>query len=276
MPGFQFSTIQVVPHDPGRHAAANVGVILYDPSRNIAYRKLTDNWQEVQRVTGFRYNPGSAEAAEQGPFDVEDAYLENLARDQFMDSLTVTPPKTLMPFDTYEKALRWAYGSQVSIAALADEKNGRPDAADMRLRKKIAGVHFPKGCYKHAYKFDLDRPPAMRFPNVFLANGEPYKALFAVSLAAASASAIVKKRICEIETIKKQTGTGATFAMCTIQAKQEIDKGKPHVRDSLDLAREWDVESITWDRVDWELAKIRRHVSPLKLQVAGHRDPAKP
>ena len=70
MPSCQFSAIQAIPSDLGAHTPANVGVILYDPSRNIAYRKLTDNWQEVFRITGFRYSPRDGEPAEQGPFSV--------------------------------------------------------------------------------------------------------------------------------------------------------------------------------------------------------------
>lgn len=265
MPSFQFSTIQVVPHDLGRHAYANVGVILYDPSENIAYRKLTDNWQEVYRITGFRYRPGAAEAAEQGPFDVEDNYLENLVKGQFMDSLRVTPPKSLMHFDTHRAALEWTYNSQVSIAALDGRKNGRADAASALLREKIALVRFPKWCYKSTYTFDLGRPPAMQFPNVFFADGKPYKALFAVSLSVPGSYATVKRRMCEVETIRRQAAAKPVFGMCTIQTKQEIDMGRPHVRDSLDLVKEWGVESIPWDKVDGELAEIRGIVSLPRL-----------
>ena len=269
MPSFQFSTIRVVPHDPGSHDSVNVGVILYDPARNVAYRRLTDNWQEVYRITGFRYKPGSAEAAVQGPFRVGDDYLENLVKSQFMDSLLVTPPKNLIPFDTHEEALEWTYNSQVSIAALGGAKNGRGDAADALLRKKIAAAHFPKGCYRQLHEFDLGRRPAMQFPNVFFKGGRPYKALFAISLAAPGSYATVKRRICEVVTIRKQADTDTIFGMCTIQAGKQIDRGLRHVRDSLDLAEEWEVESIPWDMVDGDLAKIRGAVSPPTLQVAG-------
>ena len=267
MPSCQFSTIQVVPDDPGRYASANVGVILYDPSENIAYRKLTDNWQEVRRITGFRYNPGAGEAAEQGPFDVEDNYLENLVRDQFMDSLRVTPPKNLMRFDTHREALEWTYNSQVSIAAAGGRRDGRADAAGALLREKIALARFPRRCYRPAYTFDLGRPAAMQFPNVFFADGRPYKALFAVSLSAPGSYDTVKKRMCEVETIRRQASARPAFGMCTIQAGREIDMGRPHVRNSLDLAKEWGVESIPWDRVDGELAEIRSIVSPPRLRT---------
>ena len=276
MPSCQFSTIRAVPHDPGRYTSANVGVILYDPSENIAYRKLTDNWQEVHRITGFRYRPGRTEAAVQGPFSVGDGYLENLAKGQVMDSLRVTPPKNLMPFATHEEALGWAYDSQVSIAPLAGEKNGRASPADIQLREKIRGAHFPKGCYRQAYEFDLGRPPAMRFPNVFLADGRPYRALFAVSLAAQGAYATVKKRVCEAVTIRKQCATEITFGMCTIQTRRQVNRGQPHVGDILDLVEEWKVDSIHWDMLDGELAEIRSAVSPPELQVAGLRAPARP
>lgn len=276
MPRCQFSTIQVVPHDPGRYASANVGVILYDPGENIAYRKLTDNWQEVHRITGFRYRPGSAEAAEQGPFSVGDGYLENLSKGQFMDSLRVTPPKNLMPFDTHEEALGWTYDSQVSIAAAAGGKNRRAGPADIQLREKIREVHFPKGCYRQACEFDLGRPPAMRFPNVFLADGRPYRALFAVSLAAQRAYATVKKRVCEAVTIRRQGAVKVTFGMCTIQTRRQVDRGRPHVADILDLVEEWNVDSIHWDMLDGELAEMRSAVSQPELQVAERREPVRP
>ena len=265
MPGCQFSTVRVVPHDLGRHAPANVGVILYDPGKNIAYRKITDNWQEVYRITGFRYKPGAAEAAEQGPFDVEDNYLENLVKGQFMDSLRVAPPRSLMHFDTHEEALEWTYNSQVSIAALDGGKNGRADAAAVLLRKKIEMASFPKWSYKATYRFDLGRPPAMPFPNVFFKGDRPYKALFAVSLSAPRSYAIVKKRMCEVETIRRQAAATPAFGMCTIPPRREIDMGKPHVHNSLDLAKEWDVEDIPWDMVDEELEEIRTTVSTTRL-----------
>lgn len=178
-----------------------------------------------------------------------------------MDSLQVTPPKNLAPFDTHEEALRWTYASQVSIAALGAGGGGRADAAAMLLRERIAGARFPRGSYRAAYRFDLGRPAAMWFPNVFLADGRPYKALFAVSLGARGSYGTVKKRICEAATIRRRAGTDAAFAMCTTQARQEIDTGRPRVRDSLDLAREWDVEVIHWDMLDGELASIRGAVS---------------
>ena len=266
MPSCQFSTIQAIPSDLGTHTPANVGVILYDPSKNIAYRKLTDNWQEVFRITGFRYNPGDSEPTEHGPFSVEDDYLENLAKGQFMDSLRVTPPKNLIPFDTHEEALRWTYASQVSIAALDAGRDERADAADKRLKERIAGAHFPRGSYRAAYRFELGRPVTMQFPNVFLADGKPYKALFAVSLGAQGFYTTVKKRICEVATIRRRANTDAVFVMCTIQTKQEINMGRPCVRDSLDLAKEWDVESIHWDMLDDELASIRGAMSQPPLQ----------
>ena len=77
MTNCQVSTIMVVPHDGVHHDTLNVGVILYDPDRNVAYRKVTDNWAEVRRRTGFRYNAGRGEGV-QGPYSVGDNYLENL------------------------------------------------------------------------------------------------------------------------------------------------------------------------------------------------------
>lgn len=137
MTNCQVSTIMVVPHDGVHHDTLNVGVILYDPDKNVAYRKVTDNWAEVRRRTGFRYNAGRGEGV-QGPYSVGDNYLENLVRGQVRDSLVVTPPKTLMEFATHGEALEWAYASRVGVPPAND-------GAGAWLREAIAGAGFPGG-----------------------------------------------------------------------------------------------------------------------------------
>ena len=53
MPDFEFATIRVVPYAPARPDPLNIGVILHDPDKGVAFRKITDNWPEVRRRTGF-------------------------------------------------------------------------------------------------------------------------------------------------------------------------------------------------------------------------------
>lgn len=122
MPDFEFATIRVVPYSPTHPDPLNIGVILHDPGKGVAFRKITNNWPEVRRRTGFRYNPGENDASEQGPFKVRRNYLEDLVAGQFHDSLVVTPPKILSHFETGREALDWVYSAEVGYPQLGAKK----------------------------------------------------------------------------------------------------------------------------------------------------------
>ena len=250
MTNCQVSTIMVVPHDGVHHDTLNVGVILYDPDRNVAYRKVTDNWAEVRRRTGFRYNAGRGEGV-QGPYSVGDDYLENLARDQVRDSLVVTPPKTLMEFATHGEALEWAYASRVGVPPA----NGGEGAW---LREAIAGAGFPGGCYREEHEFGLEGCACpVRFPNVFFEDGAPRAALFAASLSAPGSHAAIKERLCEIHAIRQWSGARPGFVMCAEEEERDVDKGGPGVRGVLDLVARWGVASVYRDGLGRELGRMR-------------------
>ena len=104
MPHYQFSAIQLVPR-PGDGEPLSIGVILYDTDRNVAYRKFTDNWDEVRQRTGLGSLPDLRKVTEEGPFPAKGNYLDALAESQFHDSLLVTAPKRLMDFETHNAAL---------------------------------------------------------------------------------------------------------------------------------------------------------------------------
>ena len=262
MPDYEFATIKVVPHSPDHHDTLNIGVILYDPDKGVAFRRITNNWPEVRRRTGFRYNPGRNDESEQGPFEVRRNYLRDLAENQFRDSMVVTPPKTLSHFETHAEALDWAYSMEVGLPQLGGRKGrqaGRPGAL---LGEKIAAAGFPQGCYKKTHEFDLGRPPAaVRFPNVFFRGGEPYMALFAASLAASNLLGAVKARLFEVQAIREWSGSRPAFAMCAVQDERHVDAARPDVRSSLGLLDRLGVETVYWDGIDGRLQEIKGAVS---------------
>ena len=262
MPDFEFATIKVVPHNPTHHDPVNVGVILYDPGRGVAFRKITDNWPEVRRRTGFRYNPGKDEASEQGPFEVRHDYLRDLEENQFRDSMVVTPPKILSHFETHREALDWVYSMEVGLPQLGAGKGGRGGRrAAALLAAKIAAAGFPRECYRKAHEFGPGRPPAVRFPNVFFKGGKPHTALFAASLAAPGPSRAVKARLFEVHAIREWSGSSPAFAMCVAQEKRHVDAGRPGVRSILGLLDKMGVETVYRDGIDGRLQKIERAVS---------------
>lgn len=254
MPDCQFSTITVAPHGPGHPDPVNVGVIVYDPCTNTAYRKVTDNWEEVHRRTGYRYIPGRDEPAEQGPFKVGDGYLQSLADGQVLDRLVVSQPKSLMHFDTSEEALEWVYSMQVGVPPRGGGRGQGGAAA--RLRDMIARAGFG-GCYKADYEIDLGGP-AVRLPNVFLAGSEPRSALFALSLDSPDSHAEARVALGAVRAVRELAGLDVEFSACIAQAEHEADKGGECARRSLELLRKWNVECVYWDGLGAKLEGIRR------------------
>lgn len=252
MPVCQFSTITVAPHGPAHPDPVNIGVIVYDPDTNTAYRRLTDNWEEVRRRTGFVYIPAKNELAKQGPFPVEDGYLKNLAEGQVRDRLVVSPPRNLMPFETHEAALEWVYSMQVGVP---DSGGG----AAARLRGEIARARFPPGCYKRTHEFDLGGP-AVRVPNVFFAGSAPLHALFALSFAAPGSYAATRMALGKVRAVRELAGLDVEFSACIVQSESEADKDRTDISRSIELLDKWNVEGVYWDGVGEKLGMIRRAV----------------
>lgn len=269
MTDFEFATIKVVPHNSTHHDPLSIGVILYDPDKGVAFRKITDNWPEVRRRTGFRYNPGKDDASEQGPFEVRRNYLRDLAENQFHDSMVVSPPKILSHFETPGEAMDWVYSMEVGLPQLDGRKSGRAGRADVLLDEKITAAGFPRQCYKKIHEFGLGRPPAVRFPNVFFRNDEPYMALFAASLAAPGPSSSIKARLFEVHEIRRWSGSSPAFAMCVVQDERHVDTGRLDVRNSLGLLDRMEVEAVYWDGIDSKLQEIKRAVSPHGIMQYG-------
>ena len=263
MPDYQFSTIKVVPQSARKEPVA-VGVILYDPARGVIYRRFTDNWDEVRRRTGLANLPDIRSVTEEGPIGVGDNYLVTLSENQFPDTLLVTPPNNLMPFDTPDDALEWTFGAHVGLPPRAgvDGTSGR--RADALLAERIAAAGFAAGSYKCRYRFNL-HPPHVVFPHVFLRGAVPHIALFAVSAQSGSAASIIKSRICDIASIRKWTSTKAAFRMCAVEARGDDGWKRPAVRSSLALLGKWNVGVVYRDGLDDALSQIRDEVSAVPI-----------
>ncbi len=260
MPDYQFSTIKVVPQSAHREPVA-VGVILYDPKRGEAYRRFTDNWDEVRRRTGLPSLPDIRSMAEEGPVKVGDGYLAALSEGQFPDTLLVTRPNNLMPFDTPHDALEWTFGIHVGLPARPDDGDARSRRADALLGERIKAMGFAHGSYKRRYEFSV-RPPAVRFPHVFLGNEVPLVALFAVSARSASATDTIKKRIGDIASIERWHTKEVSFMMWAAEARDGAGLAGSVSRGIAERLEKWEVEVVYQDGIGDVLAQIRDRVSP--------------
>lgn len=261
MPDYQFSTIKIVPESPRMEPVA-VGVIVYDPKANTIYRRFTDNWGEAWRRAGYPPLPGLRSTTEDGPIEVGDDYLANTAKNQFPDSILVTPPNHLMPFDTPHDALEWTFATHVGVPPLGAGGSPAAGCPDRLLGDRIGAMGLAAGLYRRGYPFDL-RPPRIVFPHVFLRDGVPRDALFAVSVRSRSAAHSIARRLCEILSIRKWHRSDIGFGMCTVEARADAgrDDLDPAVRDAMDMLGRWGVGVVHWDGVRGELERIRRGMS---------------
>ena len=259
MPNYQFSTIRVVPQSAHAEAVA-VGVILYDPKRGEVHRRFTDNWDEVRRRTGLASLPDIGRVAEEGPARVADGYLAALLEDQFPDTLLVTRPNSLMPFDTPRDALDWAFGMHVGLPARQDGGHAPGQRADALLGERIKAAGFAPGSYKRRYEFSV-RPPPVEFPHVFLRDAVPRMAMFAVSAGSASATDTIKSRIGDIASIERWHTKGVSFMMWAAEARDSAELAGSVDSGIAERLEKWDIEAVYRDGIDDALARIRDCVS---------------
>ena len=259
MPDYQFSTIKVVPQSAHKEPVA-IGVILYDPEKGEAYRRFTDNWPEVRRRTGMPTFPDLKAMAKKGPIKVRDGYLDAVSGDQFPDSLLVTRPNNLMPFDTPDDALEWTFGTHVGLPALDDVGDDSGHLADALLGERIEAARFPAGSYRRRYEFNSGQPP-VRFPHVFLRGGAPRAALFAVSARSAPATDAIKSRIGDIASIERWHTAGVSFSMWAAESVDGADLAESTARGTVEMLEKWGVEIVYRDGILDALARIRDRVS---------------
>ena len=263
MHDYQFSTIKVAPQSAHREPVA-VGVILYDPKKGEIYRKFTDNWDEVRRRTGLATLPDLRSVTDEGPVEAGDDYLADLSANQFPDTLLVTRPCNLMPFDTPRDALDWTFGTHVGLPPRIDGGPASGRRADGMLGGRIAAMKFVPGSYRRRYAFRLD-PLRIRFPHVFLKDGVPREALFAASISSRSATNAIRRRICDIASIRKWHGGSVGFRMCAVESARDARRAGPPVRETMGLLDKWGIGVVYWDGVDDMLGQIREIVSPAPL-----------
>ena len=270
MPDYQFSTIKVVPQN-ARSEPVAVGVILYDPKRGEIYRKFTDNWDEVRRRTGLATLPDIRPITEEGPIKVAGGgrYLADIAEDQFPDSLFVTQPNNLMPFDAPRDALDWTFGTHVGLPAQADAGgDARSRCADALLGERIKGAGFAAGSYMHRYVFAA-QAPHIKFPHVFLRGSAPRAALFAVSVRSASAADTIRGRIGDIASIRKWHMSDVAFMMWAAEAKDGAELAKMVSPGIAERLVKWEIEVVYRDGIGNALAEIKNSVSPAPAARLG-------
>ena len=266
MPNYQFSTIKVVPQSAHKEPVA-VGVILYDPKRGEVHRRFTDNWEEVRRRTGLASLPDIGPMAEEGPVKVADSYLATLSENQFPDTLFVTRPNNLMPFDTPRDALDWIFGMHVGLPARPDDHDAPGQRADTLLGERIRAVGFAPGSYKWRYEFSRRRPP-VRFPHVFLRDAVPRIAMFAVSVRSASATDTIKSRIGDIASIEKWHMKEVSFMMWAAGTKDSDELAGSVTRGIVERLEKWDVEVVYRDGIGDALARIRDSISSAQATLS--------
>lgn len=260
MPDYQFSTIKIVPQSAHKEPVA-IGVILYDPEKGEAYRKFTDNWPEVRRRTGLPTLPDLGAMAEKGPVKVCDDYLNAVSEDQFPDSLLVTRPNNLMPFDTPHDALEWTFGTHVGLPARKGKRNAPSRRVDALLREQILTMQFPAGSYRRRYEFNTMSPSVM-FPHVFLRDAVPYVALFAVFVKSPSATSIIRSMIGDIASIEKWHTTDVSFKMWAAEAKDGDDLASSPAHSMAERLKKWNVNVVYQDGIRDVLTEIKDRMSP--------------
>lgn len=268
MPDYQFSAIKIVPQSASKEPVA-VGVILYDPKKGEIYRRFTDNWDEVRRKTGLATLPDIRSITEEGPIKVGDGYLADLSANQFPDTLLVTRPNNLMPFDTPHGALEWIFEAHVGLPPrTADDASPSTRRADALLGDMIEAMGFAAGSYRHRHEFRLGSL-RIRFPHVFLKDGAPRDALFAASVCSRSAAGAIRSRIGDIASIQRWFTPGVAFRMCATESRHDAEAASSAVRESMDLLGKWGVGVVYRDGIGDALAEIRDGVSPAPVARLG-------
>lgn len=255
MGNYAFSTIKLVPQ-AARGESVNIGVLLYDSSKHLLYRRLTDNWDEVRRRAGVESLPDLGAVSGEAPARVDDDYLQSLA-EHSLGSIAVTAPRPLMPFGTHESALDRVFRSQVGVP---DGGRRRDTGADAILAGLVDEAEFPRGCCRRGYRFG-GNGMSVRFPYVFGKGGRPSAAMFAVSLSQAHALARIKAGLYDVLSIREWHGDGIEFAMFAAQRREELDMLDGDVRNGLGMLGERRVNVVYMDGIRDALGRIRRLVA---------------
>lgn len=255
MGDYTFSTIKLVPQ-AARGESVNIGVLIYDSSMGLLYRRLTDNWDEVRRRAGVESLPDLGAVSGEAPAKVDGDYLSSLA-ERSLGSIVITMPRPLMPFDTHTAALDWVFRSQVGVP---DAGRSRAAGADAILAGLVNEAEFPRGCCRRGYKFG-GSGVSIRFPYAFGRGNRPSAAMFAVSFSEAHALSRIKERLYDILSIRERHGDGIEFAMFAAQEKAEVNLLDDDVRNGLGMLDERRVDVVYMDGIRDALGRIRRLVA---------------
>lgn len=261
MADYTFSTVKIVAH-AARGESVNIGILLYDSTKRLLYRRITDNWAEVRRRTGVESLPDLGALSGPGPVDADDGYLDSLSDNALPSGIVVTKPRALMPFNGHRDALEWAFASQVGVP---DAEAGRKtETADSVLAGLVRNARFPPGCYARWHEFSTARVP-IRFPHVFKRDAMPHAAIFSVSLAQQTALAYTEQRLYEVMSIREWTDYSIDFAMFAVHAKSRPSAAHPDASKCIAMAKARNVSVVDSDGIRDVLDGIRRRVAPAPL-----------
>jgi len=257
MSKYQFSTVKLIPNLV-RDESVNIGVILYDSTKNKAYPKFTKNWKEVSRRTGVDRLPDLPKIIKIETIKTDDDYLNALYSKNFQDSLVITKPKLISLIETPSETLEMLFDTQVSLPS--------EDTLESRTVKRFRGWlgdvitsrNFPDRSYKTQYKFDgtiVDK----RFPYVFMKDKFPYLGIDYLSFVPNTILNNTKLRSFDINLIRAaQTTKKTNFKLFSAQDKDEIDLKDTHVQKSLKILELSDIPIIYKNDSEYELDKIRK------------------
>lgn len=255
MPKYRFSTIKLVP-DLVRDEPINIGVVLHDLGKKIAYHKLTENWAEVNRRTQISDIPDLGNISQSEAVHVDDEYLHKLSHKRFPDSLTITEPRPIASDDAVEDVLSFLFESQISLPLRRS-----PDDEICTIVDAIVGrIGFPAGSCRAKYTFD-NMAEIREFPYAFLKGDAPHTCIFYTSLGDAYSPTDARARLFDIHRIRESPNLNTSFMAFEVQDESQVKQEKSHVGESLALLAKFNIPVVYRDRAEDELRKIRDAVS---------------
>lgn len=255
MPKYRFSTIKLVP-DLVRDEPINIGVVLHDLEKKVAYHKITENWAEVRRRTRIDGMPELGGISESGAVPVDDEYLDKLSHKQFQDSLVITEPVPVAANDAVESTLSRLFQSQIS---LPDPRSHSTKISKI-VDEAVKAAEFPAGSCKSKYTFS-GVVESKEFPYVFLKGKAPHTGIFYLSLDNARAPDDVRARMFDIHRIRESPECDVSFEAFCVQDRGKVLHEKSHVRDSISLSKKFNLPVVYRDEAEDELRRIRSAVS---------------
>ena len=253
---YQFSTVKLI-SSLVRDEPINIGVILYDSEKNIAYPKFTKNWKEVSRRTNISTLPGLTKILDLKFINTNKDYLNILSSNKTQDSLFVTKPRPISIIGTPAKTIEVLFSTQISLPPKDTMNRIKVNMSHNWLKNIITKKNFPNETYGEKYKFDaiLNK----KFPYVFLKNGFPYFGIDYLSLHPTNVIVTVKTKSFDINFIRnsQQPKQQTKFHLFSTQEKDEIDLNNKYVQHGIELLRKSDIPLIYKSKQELVVDQLR-------------------